>query len=345
MRDPENELEVTASSMASPNEGLIKQVLESQIDCPDLSQQVLAQFSQELQEAQVPCQYDFEFVSAYFDGALSTEIADNHLLTLRITTFEKHLPQCSLCTTQLGQIFELSEAYRQHCYRLEQSLSAFDVTPQVMTLWQVEQNLLNEAHSLPNAGCGAYPVESLSAYLDQETITENLSELESHLASCQACTDTLDTLKSVSSNISGYQTRLLDTEESVPALEGLWSRIAAQLETGNVVEMKRPYQAQKWTIAASSAIAASLLFFVFSGQLFTTPKASLPAVNTAALEQALLADEADSARRSTMAENASTTVMYHSPEAYLFSSEPDLFSEEAEADEVDVSAIVLNQDL
>lgn len=307
--------------------------------CPDLTQAVMAQLNRDM-EHPIPCQYDFEFISTYFDNELTCESTDTLLLTQRIQTFEQHLPQCPTCNESLGHLFELTRIYRNHLYQLETRLEAFDCTAKVMQQFSAP-DILDESLPLPKAGCGFVSFETLCAYMDETVPDQEVHILSKHLGSCLLCQAVASELTRLCKAISGYQTRITNTL-STP---NLWPSVKQALET---TEKPAPpiiplHPIKKKLIPiTSAAIAASILAVLFSFQsiLHAPQQASQPKVDVAALEEALILDEKDALRRK--AQIPTVNVIYKTPETYLFASDPELPQLE-DLDKVDVSVFVMEE--
>lgn len=334
---------------------LIQRALEgASIESPDLSQLVLTQFQQDL-SSPLPCQYDFEFISTYFDDQLYSDFPDQSLLKHRISAFEQHLPQCSFCNESLGQIFELTQAYRGYLYRMEDRLQAFDVAEQTITMFQsapafpIASVLEDDTQPLPQVGCGKTDFETLSAYLDDELPITDASALNRHLDACEHCQAMLQAFARFNLSVKGAYTHLLAQEDFLASLD-LWPQIQSELgqrDFKEPVSIASHRRQKRWIPLAASAIAASLFIAVFAGRLISPlgeEAGSLSkSVNVSALEAAMLADERDSMfKQSAVLPVSATSYMYQTPEAYLFSSESDMLSEEALTESTDVSAIVLS---
>ncbi len=318
-------------------ERISKVLSESSAAGPDLTDAVIAQFQQDLSQP-LPCQYDYEFLSTYFDRELGCDIDDGLLLTHRIDAFEQHLPHCLPCNEQLGLLMDTTETYRQYLYRLEGRLDGLELTHLVMNaLENGFADILDETEEMPTVGCGRYTAETMSAHVDAELPAAERDELENHLLECLPCAEAYD----VMAQCSGA----FNLEEAVAQnIPDCWPAIAAQLQqepvaAQNVVKLK---PRRRWTFWAGTAVAASLLFLVFTGRLMPGSSPLEGKVNAVALQDALMQDEREAAAlRPRPVNYAAPNTIYHSPEAYLFSSDPNVYNGEEPVVEKDVSAMAL----
>ncbi len=321
----------------------VERILEQKlVDVPDLTQSVMDLFKADLASAP-PCQYDFEFISTYFDQQLDLELTDPVLLTTRIQNFEKHLPQCMPCHQQLGLLFEVQDSYRRHLYRLEEQLERFDLSASVMMRFSEERKTLTDETPFPMSGCGVVDYEVFSTAVDDHLSAETKAMLTVHLEQCPPCQDELTsahvTVKYLKSWYVQAQARIqLD----------LWPQVEGALKPkSNVV----PFWRRRLPLALTGTVAAAMLLFVYAGpSIFSQTglqEAEAPqTINVAALESALMADQQESAKRQVSKEvDATYNVIYSTPEAYLFSqsSDPLLGEEAVDASQTDVSAYLFSE--
>jgi hypothetical protein len=344
--DPSPESKPPFSESTAESAHLQRILYEDSVEHPDFCRQVMAQIEKDL-EHPIPCQYDYEFISTYFDDELSLEVQDTVLIKQRLQTFEQHLPQCPPCNESLGYLFDFTQLYRSHLYRLETQLDAYDCVSSVMAALARSQqglDLLDESIPLPEVGCGEFSLETLSSYSDEALSKEETEAVASHLKTCEPCQAVADDFISLNQTLGSAQERLVDHADVVPALD-LWPRIQAQLQNEAKPETKvvaLEERRKRLIPVTSAAIAASVLLMLFSGRLlFQAPESPAPkAINVAALQEAMIADEKDAQlKKGTV---PAVNVIYESPEAYLFSSESDLPVVE-DLNKMDVSALVLEE--
>ncbi len=329
----------------NPDEnGPLSRILSQEPDgVPDLTQLVMNQIAADLSEPR-PCEYDFEFASAYFDNALSADIADPVLLKHRIYAFEKHLPQCPPCNRHLGLLLELTDAIRGYFYRQETRLERWDASARILSLFSEEQQkaaaLLDEASALPAAGCGEFGALTFSMAADRELAAPEQDALNHHLSACPPCQAALESMTTLSGQIRAAC-------ESVPAIPDLWPAVSRDLtETRKVVPMKTGGKKHLIPMGLSAA-AAAMLLFVFVGNPMMAPKneslANKP-IDVQALKAAMVADEIDQARRLQTVNTAPVVSVnyYQTPEDFLFSREGDLPDEEIPFP-LDVSSYALGE--
>ncbi len=107
-------------------------------EMPDFSKQIMEQVQQE-QLCPPTCQYDFEFISVYFDNMLYLDFPDPHVCHSQQKQFDQHLGHCTPCQDSLGTLVEFTRAYHLHATRLEKQLQGWDISHQVLAQWQREQ--------------------------------------------------------------------------------------------------------------------------------------------------------------------------------------------------------------
>lgn len=324
-------------------------MLEDSFEYPDLAASVLARFAEDLNHP-LPCQYDFEFISAYFDNQLHSEPGDQNLLRQRVQTFEQHLPHCSSCNQRLGLVLEITELYRNYLYRLESRLETLDFSAQVIARLAMSSDPLDESVSLQAVGCAAYESETFSSYLDRELPEATVQEMDAHLRSCSPCREASAQFFELNRNIQGFYSRLSAQDEETLSLN-LWPGIRQKIEQESAFG-KKPSSAirfrkkQRWFSAGTAAVAAAFLALFVSFRLFSpeAPLSTEKSVNIAALEEAIQADRNEALAAPRMQVPGSVfTAAYPSPEAYLFSLDSDFMPEESLSRELDVSAFVLNE--
>lgn len=350
---PEN---FSEESLALP---LIKSTMldKSFGDCPDFAESIIAQLANDLDNP-IPCQYDFEFISAYFDNQLFNEFNDRNLLHQRMQTFEQHLPNCALCNEQLGQLHTFTDIYRNHLYRIEQKLESLDFSPMVMhnlSLCSPFQDVLDESAPLQAVGCGVYTPEDFSALLDEELTLQEAENLKTHIEHCLSCNKIYGMLTHFCSKIATFCNNLMKNQDSASMPYEHWSLISKKLaEDNNLQNLKTLPLSRKKSLlpVQASAIAASVvLLFLSASIFFKTPMMqndSNKTVNAALLEEAILKDQLEISNKQTMhTQNNHLAVIYQSPEAYLFSTKSEIYLMENsspvdEIQEMDVSEFVLN---
>jgi tetratricopeptide (TPR) repeat protein len=89
--------------------------------------------------------------------------------------------------------------------------------------------------------------DRLSEYLDDELETRERTDLEAHLASCEACRATLDELRAVVSRAQDLTDRAPDAN--------LWPAIAARLDGGT----------RRYSFSMPQLVAAGIALMVLSG--------------------------------------------------------------------------------
>lgn len=101
-----------------------------------------------------PANYDFEFISAYYDGELDNEACQE---------FESQLLQNDDANQKLANVNAISEMLRQFGYRQEEACT-LDLTKQVMQAYQAE----SEATQSEFEEAVSPQIEMLSAFVDEE---------------------------------------------------------------------------------------------------------------------------------------------------------------------------------
>ncbi|WMU93408.1 hypothetical protein EMOOHJMP_00216 [Microcystis phage MaAM05] len=167
--------------------------------------------------------YDFDFVSAYYDGEIPATDA-------QLLAFESQLYKNDEANRQLAQVAEVSEAVRQWAARLE-SHCPVDVTEAVMAQWRAEmasaqpvdaqgEAQVNAEENLPAEDLSA--VEMLSAYVDQALSPREVIEANRLIESDAASKLTLTRFNQISAglaSISGQlQAQAPDVTSTVMAL-------------------------------------------------------------------------------------------------------------------------------
>jgi len=100
--------------------------------------------------------------------------------------------------------------------------------------------------------------DKLSDYLDNELPANERAALESHLAGCATCTETLDELRAVMTSA-----RRLPND---PPARDLWAGIAAAIEpAGQRVTVMRPRWRREFRIGLPQLLAASVALMLLSG--------------------------------------------------------------------------------
>jgi Putative zinc-finger len=100
--------------------------------------------------------------------------------------------------------------------------------------------------------------DKLSDYLDDELPANERAALESHLAGCATCTETLDELRAVMTSA-----RRLPND---PPARDLWAGIAAAIEpAGQRVTVLRPRWRREFRIGLPQLLAASVALMLLSG--------------------------------------------------------------------------------
>jgi len=100
--------------------------------------------------------------------------------------------------------------------------------------------------------------DKLSDYLDNELPANERAALESHLAGCATCTETLDELRAVMTSA-----RRLPND---PPAHDLWAGIAAAIEpAGQRVTVLRPRWRREFRIGLPQLLAASVALMLLSG--------------------------------------------------------------------------------
>jgi anti-sigma factor RsiW len=109
--------------------------------------------------------------------------------------------------------------------------------------------------------------DKLSEYLDDELETRERTDLEAHLASCDACRATLDELRAVLSRAQDLTDRGPDAD--------LWPAIAARLNGGT----------RRYSFSMPQLVAAGVALMIISGGAVWMTRKQAPAPTEAVLQQ------------------------------------------------------------
>lgn len=232
----------------------------------DLWKTLAAQLEQDKAEP-LPCVYDEEYLSAYFDGEISSDDP-------QFDSFEAHLTTCQQCNPLLAEMGEASEALKQHSFRLETlaeaHCDAVGMTGRVMTAFKVESGLEGRAD------CGQLSIELLSAFMDGEISQKERMQVSQHVETCDICKAHLAAFQEISQGIAGVVVQL---ENQAPA--GIyWSPIAEALQEDAAkapVSFSKKYLSGRKRWAVPGSIAAAVLFVLVSldNTAFQSPPAEL----------------------------------------------------------------------
>jgi anti-sigma factor RsiW len=236
-----------------------------------------AQLEQDKAEP-LPCVYDEEYLSAYFDGELASGDA-------QYEAFEAHLTTCQGCNPMLAEMGVASEALKQHGFRLEAlaeaHCDAVGMTGRVMDAFKVESGLEGQAD------CGQLSIELLSAFVDGEVSQKERMHVSQHVETCDVCKVHLAAFQEISHGIAGVAVQL---ERQAP--EGIyWPTIAEALQEDAAkapVSFFKKYLSGRKRWAVPGSIAAAVLFVLVSldnTALFQSPQAELAVSQASAKAQ------------------------------------------------------------
>ncbi|HEY9746537.1 MAG TPA: hypothetical protein V6C99_10010 [Oculatellaceae cyanobacterium] len=198
--------------------------------------------------------YDFEFISAYYDGELDSDDPAR-------ASFEAQLLHNDQANRMLADVGMVSEAVRRFGYRLEEACDV-DVTEQVMAAFREETG---EAEPVPAA------VEMISAFVDQALSPKEIIELNRLLEQDDSLKKCLSDFNRLSDAI-----RFLAEKLEAQAPGDFWQSIqeklleaSEQTESGKVLSFPlRPRSTARALlrrVAIPSAAAAVLVLLSIPG--------------------------------------------------------------------------------
>jgi anti-sigma factor RsiW len=219
----------------------------------------------EADRTEAPTHFDFEFVSAYYDGEIPASDP-------AFQVFERQLPNNPEANRLLADAGEVSEIVRQFGYRLENACT-LDITQNVMQAFAAEQN--SSAVVEPELERGALDpaVETISAYFDQELTARETIEANRLIENDPEARRLLGNLNRLSEQLKSIGGQI---EAQAP---DCWGAIREELEKqpddGVVIPMPREKQVKRLLRIAFPAAAAAILV------LLTLPAAEFSPPGTA----------------------------------------------------------------
>ncbi|HEY9685929.1 MAG TPA: hypothetical protein V6C52_03035 [Coleofasciculaceae cyanobacterium] len=216
----------------------------------------------EADQAEAPAPFDFEFVSAYYDGEIPASDP-------AFQVFECQLSNNPEANQMLADAGAVSETVRQYGYRLENACT-LDITQNVMQAFAAEQNPQAAVEHEMEREALVPAVETVSAYFDQELSAREIIEANRLIENDPDARRLLGNFNRLSEQIRSIGGQV---EAQAP---DCWNAIREELEKqpddGVVLPMDRERQKKRLLrIAFPAAAAAVLVLLTLPAAQFSPP--------------------------------------------------------------------------
>jgi anti-sigma factor RsiW len=246
----------------------VQAAFERQVESEDhelnASNALWKKLSQQLEadQAEVPSPFDFEFVSAYYDGEIPASDP-------AFQVFESQLSNNPEANRLLADAGAVSETVRQYGYRLE-SACTLDITQSVMQAFAAEQNPQAVVEPELERDALEPAVETVSTYFDQELSARETIEANRLIENDPKARRLLGSFNRLSEQIRSI------TEQVEAQAPDCWNAVreelARQPDDGVVIPMPRGKQAKRLLrVAFPAAAAAVLVLLTLPAAQFSPP--------------------------------------------------------------------------